>query len=149
MRSIKLNLLLLCALTLYACDRSMETSSPDGRLRLTPSENEMVLGIRGDDGSFRTLMTLDVKALSRGKVSRHKADYTMVSGKASRCTNAYTQTEYRFAVSPIQTFRFMRNGLSVASCSNGISRTPTSVNVPLGQHTPGSSPRMPAVDVRP
>ena len=110
MRYIKLNLLLLCALTLYACDRSMETSSPDGRLRLTPSENEMVLGIRGDDGSFRTLMTLDVKALSRGKVSRHKADYTMVSGKASRCTNAYTQTEYSLEDGRVLKLRVYNDG---------------------------------------
>ena len=70
----------------------------------------MVLGIRGDDGSFRTLMTLDVKALSRGKVSRHKADYTMVSGKASRCTNAYTQTEYSLEDGRVLKLRVYNDG---------------------------------------
>ena len=116
MRTSKLNYLLLCALTICACTRSLEISSPDGRLKLTPSENEMVLSIRGTDGSFQTLMTLEARPVSRGKVSRHKTDYRMVSGKASHCTNAYTQTEYTLEDGAVLKLRIYNDGFCWSGC---------------------------------
>lgn len=81
-------------------------TSPNGKLTVEVSDGQWLIGYGGQ----QVLTVKDAEAVASGKMVRHKkvkADYTMLSGKRSHCTNE--ANEYRLG--PV-TLRLYNDGLA-------------------------------------